>query len=130
MSHTKKIALCFGLVMTAGLATAGGCGGGSSQADARDRATSTTCAWFQQCGKIGHGLTYETLDMCQVQVRAKWDSAWPVASCDGKINESQLELCLQAISSTICDNGLDELNTLANKCPEVKICGGASPDGG
>jgi hypothetical protein len=130
MSHAKKIVLCLGLVLTAGLATAGGCGSSSSQADARDRATSTSCAWFQMCGKIGPGLMYETLDMCQVQVRAKWDTAWPVASCDGKIDESQLELCLQAISSTICDNGLDELNTLVNKCPEVKICAGASPDGG
>ena len=129
MSHEKKIALCLGLVMTAALAAAG-CGSTSSQADARDRATSTTCAWFQMCGKIGHGLTYETADTCQVQVRAKWDDAWPVASCDGKINQSQLDLCLQAISSTICDNGLDELNTLANKCPAAKICAGAAPDGG
>ena len=107
-----------------------GCGSSNSQADARDRATTTSCDWFQMCGQIGAGKKYPTRDTCDVQVRASWDTAWPVADCDGKINESQLQICLDAIHATECGNGLDVLDTLASKCPEAKICAGASPDGG
>ena len=135
MTHPKTVFGCLALLSVAAFAVgaaAPGCGGSTaSQADARDRATATSCDWFQMCGEIGAGKTYDTRDTCDVQVRAKWDTAWPVASCDGKISENQLEICLAAISSTICGNGLDELNTLANKCPEAKICSGAgTPDGG
>jgi hypothetical protein len=133
MSQMKTVVGCLALLGLGAFvvgAAASGCGSTASQADARDRATATSCDWFQMCGQIGTGKTYDTRDTCDVQVRAKWDSAWPVASCDGKISESQLEICLAAISSTICGNGLDELDTLANKCPEAKICAGANPDGG
>jgi hypothetical protein len=123
------LALLGALALGAGAAVSG-CGSSNSQADARDRATTTSCDWFQMCGQIGAGKRYETRDTCNVQVRASWDQAWPVASCDGKIDENQLGICLAAIQSTLCGNGLDVLNTLVNKCPEAKICGGANPDGG
>lgn len=106
------------------------CGSGSSQADARDRATAASCDWWQMCGQIGAGKRYETRDTCNVQVRASWDSNWPVATCEGHIDESQLEICLAAIKITDCGNLLDIGNTLANKCPAAKVCSGGKPDGG
>jgi hypothetical protein len=141
MSHSQNIEKTFGhrgalaLVALAGFlgGVGAGCSSSGSQTDARDRATSTSCAWYSKCNQIGPGLMYDTLESCQVQVRGSWDKAWPVASCDGKINEPALETCLEAIASTTCGNGLDILNTLANKCPAAKVCSGAgatSPDGG
>lgn len=134
MLNTRRICrwLAFVTLATAAVGAAvSGCGSGSSQADARDRATSQSCAWYQMCGQIGTGKTYDTLDSCTIQVRAKWDNAWPAASCDGKINESQLEVCLAAIYSTGCTSVLDIVDTVAVKCAEAKICSGAgSPDGG
>jgi hypothetical protein len=121
------------LAVGVGAAVIAGCGSSSSQAAARDRATTQSCDWYQMCGDIGAGKTFDTLDSCEVQVRAHWDSTWPAASCDGKINEANLEVCLAAIYSTGCTNGLDILDTLAVKCAEAKVCAGAgstSPDGG
>ena len=106
------------------LALATGCGSDHSQANARDAVTDASCDWYMRCGEIGPGKTHENRDSCEVQVRANWDTAWPVAACDGKINSEQLDICLDAIALTECGNGLDVLNTLANKCPQAKICSG------
>jgi hypothetical protein len=105
-----------------GLAT--GCGSDHSQAGARDAVTDASCDFYNRCGEIGAGKTYETRDSCEVQVRASWDTAWPVQACDGKINSEQLKVCLSAIAATECGNTLDVLNTLLNKCPQDKICSG------
>ncbi len=138
MTKTQRIggglglAAVFVALVAVGAAVAG-CGG-SSRESARDQATTQSCARFDQmCGDIGAGKTFDTLDSCEIQVRAHWDSTWPVASCDGKINEANLEVCLAAIYSTGCTSGLDILDTLAVKCAEAKVCAGAgstSPDGG
>jgi len=106
------------------------CGSGTSQQDARDRATTQTCNWFQSCHYIGPGMNYATYDQCEGDQRAQWENRWPPASCDGKINESALETCLAAILSTDCSNALDILDTLGSKCAEAKVCAGSSPDGG
>jgi len=139
MKRQKTVAGMFALVFAAAAAfisgagaAVSGCGSGSSQADARDRATDASCNRFQMCGNIGAGQMYETLESCEVQVRGSWDKQWPPSQCEGKINESELEVCLAAIASTTCGNGLDELNTIFVKCPASKVCTGAAPapDGG
>ncbi len=134
MSNTKRIIGGLGLValLAAGVGAAGvGCSSTSSQADARDRATTQSCSWYQMCNNIGAGKKYDTLDSCEIQVRAQWDNAWPEQMCNGKINESQLEVCLAAIYATDCTNVLDIVDTIGVKCAEAKICsGGGSPDGG
>jgi Family of unknown function (DUF6184) len=102
-----------------------GCGGVTNpQIVARDQATTASCDWYQSCSQIGPGLTYETRQSCETQVRAKWDQAWPPASCDSKINQSQLSICLDAIHATQCGNALDILSTLGVKCAEASICSG------
>jgi len=115
------IVMALGVV---GLGPATGCGSDHSQAGARDAVTEATCDWYMGCGEIGAGKTHATRDSCEVQVRASWDSAWPVEACDGKINTAQLDVCLNAIAATECGNGLDVLNTLVNKCPQDKVCSG------
>jgi hypothetical protein len=102
-----------------------GCGGADhSQAGARDAATTASCNWYAMCGAIGAGKTFETRDSCEVQTRAFWDTRWPAAQCDGKVDTNQLGICLDAIHITECGNGLDVLNTVANKCPVEKVCAG------
>ena len=102
-----------------------GCGGvTSSQVLARDQATTASCDWYQSCNQIGPGLAYDTRASCETQVRAHWDQTWPPSSCEGKINQAQLSICLDAIHATQCGNVLDILATLAVKCPEANICSG------
>jgi hypothetical protein len=102
-----------------------GCGGVTNpQIVARDQATTASCDWYQSCSQIGPGLTYETRQSCETQVRAHWDQTWPPASCDSKINQSQLSICLSAIHATQCGNILDIWSTLGVKCTEANICSG------
>lgn len=113
------------LVLCVALTLFASCGGvTSSQVVARDRATVASCDWYQTCDGIGAGKMYETRDSCETQVRAHWDQTWPLAQCDGKINQAQLSICLDAIHATQCGNLLDILATLGVKCPESSICSG------
>ncbi len=118
-------ALASGTVaFTLALALAG-CGDTTnSRVIARDQATAASCNWYQMCNQIGAGLKYENRESCDTQVRAQWDQAWPTPTCDSKIKQSELTICLNAISATQCMNALDIFNTLANKCPESSICSG------
>ena len=105
----RAVARC--LVFAGLLATS--CGGvTNSQVVARDRATTASCDWYQGCGNIGAGKTYETRESCETQVRGQWDQAWPLTECDSKINQAQLSVCLDAIHATQCGNVLDILSTL------------------
>jgi Family of unknown function (DUF6184) len=126
---TRRPRILAGVMSLALLAVS--CGGvGTSRETARDQATSVSCDWYNGCKMFGTaGAMYTSADSCQIDVRAKWESAWPVADCEGKIDSSALNLCLNAIAGTICGNALDILNTLANKCSKAKVCG-ASADGG
>jgi len=104
------------------------CGGvTNSQVVARDRATAASCDWYQNCGEIGAGKTYETRESCDTQVRAHWDQTWPLSQCDSRINQSQLSICLDAIHATQCGNVLDILSTLGVKCPASSVCSSSQP---
>jgi hypothetical protein len=119
------------LLLGAAALAATSCDGAPSRTSARDSATKASCDWYAMCGRIGAGGTYPDRDSCEVQVRALWDGAWPAADCDGKINGSQLDVCLSAIRATECSNLADVGTTLIIKCPRTKICGAsASADGG
>jgi hypothetical protein len=111
----------------AALATiAAGCGGVStSQASARDQATTVTCDWFAGCDQVGNGKTYSSRSSCEIDIRARWEGAWPADACEGHINGDNLSLCLSAIRATECANGFDLLLTLG-KCSQDKVCSGSS----
>jgi hypothetical protein len=103
-----------------------GCGGvTSSQVVARDKATKAGCDWYAMCDQIGAApRTYTTRASCDAQVNAYWDQAWPTAECEGKINQMELQTCLNAIAATQCANGIDFLVTLGIKCPKANVCKG------
>jgi hypothetical protein len=105
-----------------------GCGGVSSDREiARDQATTASCDWYQACGQIGPDASqkYQSRSSCETQVRAQWDSGWPVATCESKINQAQLSICLDAIHITECTNPIDILITLGSKCAQANVCSGA-----
>jgi hypothetical protein len=100
------------------------CGGNFSQADARDRATKASCDWYEQCGEIGANGQFQTWDQCEVDARAFWNNAWSYEVCNDRILPEDLDSCLNAIDGTLCGNGLDWLNTIANKCNRETVCSG------
>jgi hypothetical protein len=107
------------------LLLAAACGGVTSSQDAaRSSATTASCDWYQMCGQIGPGLQYTDRSDCEVKVQAYWENAWPPATCDQKINQSALSVCLDAIHATTCGSGLDVLATLGVKCPASSVCTG------
>lgn len=123
MRKPLSVIWSFGL---AALAAAGsGCGGDSTaQKPARDQAVTAVCDRLVACGAVGRGLTYESRDDCETRQRDYWQSTWPPADCDGRISSSNLDACLQTIDTAECNNGLDILNVLANKCTKAKVCSG------
>ncbi len=126
MSNAHRIIGGFGLI-----ALVASCGGDApSRESARDQATTHTCARLDQCGDIGAGKTYADDSACEIQSQANWDKAWPAAQCEGKIDQAQFTVCLEAIDSTGCTNAADFLLTLG-KCAALNVCHATSTaDGG
>jgi hypothetical protein len=100
--------------------------GPTSQADARNRAADATCAFYNRCKQIGtsDGQVYATMDACVVKERSNWNDYWPASTCEGKVSDEALDVCLSAIRITECGNWLDRLNTLVNKCSKDRVCSG------
>ena len=126
MTTTGKVTILAATsVLAAALVGAVNCGGVSTNdvTSARNQATTASCNYYKMCNQIGPGLTFETFQDCQNQALSFWTSQWPTASCDGKIVSSALSMCIDAINSTLCMNGIDVLATLYAKCPQARICG-------
>jgi hypothetical protein len=120
MKNLKLIGMLGVLAMAAGVSTCGGVT--DSRESARDKATKATCDRYQTCGLIGTdaGDAYVTHDSCKIDWAARWEGAWPVATCTA-INQSGLNVCLSAIAATDCANFIDFLQTLG-KCEAVDVC--------
>lgn len=101
-----------------------GCSGTWPQDAARDAATEKTCDYYARCGQIQEGERYKDRDDCEIAQRAYWNDAWPDEQCDNKIRNEDMDTCLKAIEITDCNNGLDFLNTIVNKCGRDKVCQG------
>jgi hypothetical protein len=107
-----------------------GCGSvtnGDSRVQAEDTAAQHTCARYQACNQIGSGLAYADLATCTTQWTANWDSSWPVADCQGKIDQAELSFCLSAIDGTSCTSILDFIDTIDVKCAKATVCDGGNP---
>jgi hypothetical protein len=124
MSMVHRIAL-LGLFALGTLFGARGCGGvtnmAPTRAAARDAATKATCDRYNACGLVGTGQTYTDYSACQIAWEANWDSAWPAADCEGRIDQAQYNVCLSRIQSTSCTNILDFLTTLGI-CGKANVC--------
>ncbi len=125
-----RIAAIGALACTA-LLSARGCGGVTdSRVAARDQATTATCTAYQRCGQIGSASTdaYPDYSSCVTVWEGKWESLWPASTCQGKIVEANLTVCLNAIGGTDCSSLLDILTTLYVKCSAASVCGAGTTD--
>jgi hypothetical protein len=107
-------------VIALGVSTCGGVT--DSRESARDKATKATCDRYQSCGLIGANAddAYVTYDSCATVWKANWEQWWPITTCTA-INQSGLNVCMNAIGATDCTSIGDFLLTLA-KCQEVDVC--------
>ena len=107
-------------VIAIGVSTCGGVT--DSRESARDKATKGTCDRYQACGLIGPNAddTYVTYDSCMTVWKANWEQWWPITTCTA-INQSGLNVCMNAIAATDCTSIGDFLLTLS-KCQEVDVC--------
>ena len=114
------------------LAGARGCGGVTDdRVAAREKTVKAICDRYAACELIGSAAddAYPDRDSCSIAWRANREEAWPAATCQGKIYEPELNVCLSAIAATAC-MGFDFLTTL-NKCTPTTVCSaGNTPDGG
>ncbi|OJH36717.1 DUF6184 family natural product biosynthesis lipoprotein [Cystobacter ferrugineus] len=94
------------------------------QADAVNAVVGSTCDRYQDCGEIGPDKKYASREACDSAERDTWNSRWPAADCDNRINGDQLNECLDAIADTSCTNVFDQINTALNKCPKSEVCSG------
>jgi hypothetical protein len=127
MSELRRCILgtVFGLSASLG---AGGCGGVTDdRVAAREKATGAICDRYEACGLIGSdtGDAYLSREQCVIDWRANRDDAWTAAECQGRISQSELNVCLSAIAATAC-MGFDFVTTLL-KCTAVTVCSGGSP---
>lgn len=88
---------------------------------ARESAAQRWCDFAARCDDIGSGKAYATRDECLTKMRGDMVDAWPTDKCDGKLNGTNLDVCLTAISGTQCDNFVDLLATYS-KCGTDKVC--------
>jgi hypothetical protein len=119
-------------VVVTGSALALGCGSStdsgpqSTQPASRDEAARATCSKLSECNEIGPGKTYESADQCTVKQRANWDTLWPPQDCDGKIDQTAYNNCLDEIRRAECGNSVDLANIVLNKCAKAKVCSGGT----
>ena len=86
-----------------------------------------TLQWLKQSGLAGLGLIGfahlgRAADQCDVKQRSFWDSQWPVATCDGKIDATEYDKCLTTISSASCGSAVDLANVVLVKCSSGTVC--------
>ena len=116
------------LMMVVGFSGLVGCGTVADvtgrQVDAVNAVVNATCDRYEACGQIGSGKKYTTKDECHNQEVSNWDGRWPSADCDKRINGDNLDICLNAVKGTDCNNIIDQINTAYNKCAKSDVCKG------
>ena len=105
-----------------------GCGGSTvadvtkKQSDAVNAAAASTCSRYKDCNEIASGKMYTTADECTTAEKGKWNDRWTVSDCDGKVNGSNLQVCLDAIAQTACGTVLPV--DAITKCQKSDVCNG------
>ena len=97
-----------------------------SVVDAREGGANRSCRFEDRCGNLGPGKRYATFAECLTAKRADFQRAWPTDRCDGRINGQNLDICLQAIDNTQCNNIIDSIAT-ASKCESSDVCTAGPP---
>lgn len=100
-----------------------GCGV-NSQADAVTVTARNMCETYDRCGDIGRGERYANGDDCMTREKAFWNDHWSVRDCDERINSDNFDFCQDSIRVMSCDNVVDQVVLVLDKCSRDKICSG------
>lgn len=79
------------------------------------------CNHESQCGDVGMGQEYETMDGCQSEVTTAWRDDLNKYECPQGISQSDLDECIAEIQSEECGNPIDNL-TRFTECMSNEIC--------
>jgi hypothetical protein len=105
-----------------------GCGGVTDdRVAAREKTAAAICDRYAACELIGTGVAggYTDREACLIDWRDNRNEAWPAAECQGRISQSELNVCLSAIAGTAC-MGFDFVSTLL-KCTAATVCSAGAP---
>lgn len=102
----------------------GGCGEPSRE-EARDDIAQVRCDRFEECGQIGSGERFSSMDACVVDQTREFDMRWPAARCSsGHLNEARYEDCLKRASTLACDGAIAIADQQAfdMECSARRLC--------
>ena len=99
--------------------------GAAKRQAAVSEATNTNCDTYARCEQIGPGKDYPTQQDCLTSRSSFWNDRWPSASCDGKINNAQVQTCLDGLQTISCNSLIDELKVINTQCAQADICSGS-----
>jgi hypothetical protein len=100
--------------------------GPPSQIQAVSEGASHACNYYQRCGQIGPGAgeAYDTEANCTYALQGQLNTYWPPAQCTNHISGSAFNACMAAMDNTACNNAIDLLNTVLDKCSAPTVCSG------
>lgn len=93
--------------------------------DYLDDAVDTACKREDECGNIGQGKSFRTIDDCRVEQRANYNRFWPSDTCrDSRINPDRFDACMARVRSFSC-GGLGRIAdgiSFSSECNADKVC--------
>jgi hypothetical protein len=100
-----------------------GCAGEPSREEYRDEITEAVCDRYDECGRIGSGRDYNSMDDCRVDMRNTFNDLWPSSECDqGRINPDRYDICYSRAKSLSCNNMLGETLWFGLNCNANQVC--------
>lgn len=99
--------------------------GEPTREEARDDIAQVRCERFEECGDIGSGETFSSLDDCVVNQKQDFNDRWPSDRCaEGHLNEELYENCLKRASTIACDGSARATDQQAfdRECSARKLC--------
>jgi hypothetical protein len=91
-----------------------------SQREVGARVSRSLCEHDQQCGRVGPGSTFESVDACAAATSAQVADDVDANDCQDGAWISRVEACENAISAAGCDGEVDP--SLIAACNEDRMC--------
>lgn len=97
------------------------CDDSDNRQSGRDTAALKACDYYERCEGFASGKTYSSRENCTLKLQATFEEWWKPEECEGRIDQSSLDLCYAAIDTAECGSGGDFLHAL-DKCQRANIC--------
>jgi len=84
--------------------------------------TSMGCSKYDQCGRIGPGRDFRSLEECNNRMLWRIYDAWPETDCDGRINPARFSACEEKANALGCDGDFAETVAALQECDKQLLC--------